>query len=135
MAEWPHPKNTVVRCVTPTMIPVRVACFEHLFLTTSEPEKTPPLHPEEVATLTPEQREQVEIEVLGCGWRQSARCLVCGYETHVIDADFWYFRATNEDLDKCKEAISDDLDRLNGVYAGLEMFEIAPPRKLVNFDD
>lgn len=90
---WPCPAGTVVRAVHPELgFPMRQACRGHLFQTMNS------------AT-------QVEASYSECRYVQSVMCLVCGYTTAQLDAD-WFQIATDDDIQDCVYYVSQIIEHL-----------------------
>jgi hypothetical protein len=82
MSTWPCPAGTVVRAVHPELdIPIRTACRGHLFQTMNS-------------------AVPVESSYSECRYVQVVTCLVCGYITAQLDAD-WFHEATDDDIGDC----------------------------------
>ena len=83
MTTWkPVPGGTVVRAVHPDLdVALVSACRDHVFETMQT-------------------AQAVEASYAECRYVQSARCLVCGYITPAVDADF-FVEATSDDLTAC----------------------------------
>lgn len=95
MSEWPHPAGTVVKAEHPEIhIPLVSGCKGHLYVLLNSPTPLPP-----EATY-------------GCGFIQAAHCLVCGYDTAALDADF-FREATEDDVAACILLIHSEIDRLH----------------------
>lgn len=93
MTDWPTPGGTVVRAVHPDLgSPMRTACRGHLYLTMN--------------SATPVDHNRSE-----CRYVQAAECLVCGYVTPQLDADF-FVAATDDDIDDCLNLIDRIVERL-----------------------
>lgn len=94
MSDWPTPGGTVVRAVHPDIgSPMRTACRGHLYMTMN--------------SALPVDHNRSE-----CRYVQSAECLVCGYVTPQIDADF-FVAAGDDDIDDCVRLIDQIIDRLH----------------------
>jgi hypothetical protein len=108
---WPHPIGTVVRGVVPPLdLPVRALCADHLFELVTDP---------------------LPVEY-GCGFMQRARCLVCGYVTQAIDADFWTYEATPEDFDRCRKVAVAEARRLLDVADDIALLALGERRQMVD---
>jgi hypothetical protein len=89
----PCPAGTVVRAVHPELgIPMRQACRGHLFriMNSAVP---------------------VEASYSECRFIQAATCLVCGYVTANLDAD-WFVEATEEDINDCIRYVDQIINHL-----------------------
>lgn len=85
----PHPIGTLVRCIGDHGLPLRSQCVEHIW---------------EIASVA------VPVDY-GCGFIQSARCLVCGGPpSPMVDADFFSIEADGIALAGCMGEIGEKLD-------------------------
>lgn len=97
---FPWPAGTYVRCIEPTNgQPARSTCKGHIFKTFTDPIPS----------------------TFGCGFIQSARCVVCNYTTPLIDADFWHDKVTPFDVAGCMGEVHEIIDWMtNHVMPELE---------------
>lgn len=116
---WPWPSGTLVVGIYPgpLALSAREQCREHLWVTVGE---------------------AVAVEY-GCGWIQSARCLVCDYTTVPIDALWWGLKADGMDMAGCLGTIAADIERLEEARAALVNWQGDPVlgtagRQPVNLD-
>lgn len=105
MSEWPHPAGTVVKAEHPEIgCPMVSGCKGHLFVLLNSP--------------TPVD--------FGCGWMQASHCLVCGYDTANVDADFFH-EATDDDIAECIMFIRAQIDRLEDAALDLVQRRVPTP--------
>jgi hypothetical protein len=112
---WPCPAGMVVRGVHPELgIPMRQACRGHLFLTMNSP-------------------VPVEASYSECRYVQAASCLVCGYVTANLDAD-WFVEATEDDIYDCIHYVDRIIDHLKERRENLSTFVNKAPTFLLPVD-
>ena len=100
MSGWPVPGGTVVRAVHPDIgCPMRASCKGHLYITLN--------------SAVPVDQNRSE-----CRYVQSAECLVCGYTSPQLDADF-FTEATDDDIDECLVMIDRLIEDLRARYMNI----------------
>jgi hypothetical protein len=109
---WPWPSGTLVTGIYPGPLAMsaREQCRDHIWVTVGE---------------------AVVVEY-GCGWIQSARCIVCDYTAVPIDALWWALKPVEDEIARCLHHCDAVIERMEQakrevlnreVWAPLRSFE------------